>query len=78
MASSLYATNRLKKAREARGWSQAEMATMFSLETAIEVSQSLVQKWEIGERPITPDTALELARFMKVDIRDLVKRKQNG
>lgn len=76
MASSLYVTNQLKIGREAKGWSQEDLAAMFSLETGIPATRSLIQKWELGERTIAANTALEMARFMRIDIRELVKRKE--
>jgi transcriptional regulator with XRE-family HTH domain len=72
---SLYATKQLKKYRENKGYTQLEAAQLFSIEMEKEVALSTWQKWEQGTLAFTADTALMLARFFRVDLKDLVRRK---
>lgn len=73
----LFATKQLKAARVRKGWSQAELAGMLRAQAGIRASQSSIQKWENGVKPVLPDTALELSRMLGVkNVDELVERKE--
>ena len=59
-----------------KGWSQDELAKMLRANSGIRASQSAVQKWENGVKPVVPDTALELARMLQTDVDKIVERKE--
>lgn len=75
MTSKLYVTETLRLWRQAKGYTQEEMRSLFSLDTGKDVSFSTYQKWEQGTLYITPDFALELSRFTRIELKDLVERK---
>lgn len=75
VASKLYATSRLKELREAAGMTQQEFVGMLDIWLDEPVSLSTVQKWEQGQRPINPDTLLEIAKYFKVEPKELVVRR---
>ena len=72
----LFATKELKAARVRKGWSQDELASMLRAQAGIRASQSAVQKWENGVKPVVPDTALELARMLHVGVDKIVERRE--
>lgn len=71
----LYATSLLANKRTERGWTQAEFADVLSLASGEEVSLSAVQKWEIKDRTIPAALALEAAKLLNVQVRELVEQK---
>lgn len=71
----LYATSKLKEARENKGYTQLEAAQMFSIEMDKEVALSTWQKWEQSVLAFNADTALMLCRFFKVELKELIMRK---
>lgn len=73
--SKLYTTDKLVEWRVDRGYTQTEMAQLFGLSADKEVSLSTYQKWEQGNLNISPDMALELSRFTKIELKDLVVRR---
>lgn len=73
--SKLYATKMLKQWRNAREWSQAEFVGLFNIETNSNLSFSAYQKWEQGSLNLTPEKALELSRFTRIDLKDLLERR---
>ena len=75
MASKLYATDKLREYREAKGYTQQEMTSLFGIEADIGLSMSTYQKWEQGVLNITADNALMLSRFTRIELKDLVERK---
>ena len=70
-----YVTSRLKEFREARNWSQQELADFLQLQIGQKVSRSSVQKWENQERGLTGEFALEVARVTDIKIMDLVETR---
>ena len=76
MASKLFATAALKKYRESKGYTQQEMVGLLAIEMDIDLSFSTYQKWEQGTLPLTPDNALMISRFTKIDVRELLQRKE--
>lgn len=59
----------LKRCREAKGWSQAELAKRA------EISKRVLQNLEQGVRDVNKmalDTALRLADTLGVDVRDIM------
>ena len=70
-----YVTKKLKEYREAKGWSQQELADFLTLQIGQKVSRSSVQKWENQERGLTGEFALEVARVTDIKIMDLVETR---
>ena len=75
MASKLYTTGKLAEARAAKGYTQQELADLLTIETGKQLSISTLQKWEQGQLNITPEWALELSRFLRVELKELLVRK---
>lgn len=75
MASKLYATKRLKELRETNGLTQEEFVGMLCVWLDKPVSLSTVQKWEQGTRSMNPEVLLEVARYFKVEPKELVERR---
>jgi len=71
----LYLTNKLKEWREERGWTQNQVTEFIKLHLNKDVSLSLVQKWEDGIKPITPEMAVELIKIFKISSEDLFERR---
>lgn len=71
----LYATPMLKEWREAKGYTQQEMVGLLSIELDKDIAFSTYQKWEQGTLNLTPDNALELSRFTRISLQELVERK---
>lgn len=71
----MFATGKLKAARELKGWSQQEFADLLSLDANKSYSLSYIQKIETQVKPLTPDLALEISRFLRIDLKELVIRK---
>ena len=53
MSAKLYATNRLKDYREAKGYTQNEMVALVSIEMDKDFAMSTYQKWEQGTLNLT-------------------------
>lgn len=70
-----YATHRLRKYREERDWSQAQLAEFLSLQLNKSVTRSTVQKWEEGKRGIVAEQALEMSKILKIPVMELVARR---
>lgn len=70
-----YATTKLKELREKRGYTQKEMADLLSLELGRNVSESLYQKWEQGEQNLLPEQVLVIAKFARIDYKELVEQR---
>ena len=75
MASKLYVTNKLKELREAANMSQQEFVQMMGIWLDKPLSLSMVQKMEQGKRPINPELLLEIAKYFKVEPKELVERR---
>lgn len=75
MASKIFATPALKEYRESRGYTQHEMCTLMSIELERDVAMSTYQKWEQGTLALTPDSALLIARFTKIELKELIERR---
>lgn len=73
--SQFYAKPKLKQLREAAGYTQDQMAKLLTIKFGSEVSYSLYQKWELGERAIAPEQVLDLSVYFKIDYNELVTRK---
>jgi transcriptional regulator with XRE-family HTH domain len=71
----LFPTKKLKIARENRGYTQLEALQLFNVEMDEDIALSTWQKWEQGVLACSPDKALMLSRFFKVDLKELVVRK---
>jgi transcriptional regulator with XRE-family HTH domain len=75
MASKIFATSELKKYRESKGYTQLEMCSLLGIEMEKDVALSTYQKWEQGSLYLTPDSALMLSRFTRIQLKDLVAHK---
>jgi transcriptional regulator with XRE-family HTH domain len=75
MASKLYVTSRLKELRESNNMSQQEFVQMMGVWLDKPLSLSMVQKMEQGKRPINPELLLEIAKYFKVEPKELVERR---
>lgn len=75
MASKLYPTKRLKELREAAEITQEEFVGLMAVWLDEPVSLSMVQKWEQGKRPINPNMLLEIAKYFKVEPKEIVERR---
>lgn len=71
----LYATSSLKRGRELKGYTQQEVVDVITLTTEESLSFSAYSKIEQGVLPMSAQIALELARLLRVDIKDMVERK---
>lgn len=75
MKNKLYATASLGEGRRAKGWTQQQFADILAARVGKPVSLSVVQKWEIGNRAISPDMVVELSSCLNVSVTELVERK---
>lgn len=73
--SSLFVTTKLKDFRDSNGWSRKEFAELLSVQLNEEITESMLNMWERGERSITPNIALEIARIYKLELKELVERR---
>lgn len=71
----LYAKPQLAIRRRKRGWTQEQFATLLSLESGQNVSQSLVEKWEQRKRTINAEMALEIAKALRSDVREIIDQE---
>lgn len=71
----LYSSPLLKEYRVAKGYTQLEMCSLLSIELDKDVALSTYQKWEQGSLNLTPDMALQLSRFTRIPVKELVVRK---
>jgi transcriptional regulator with XRE-family HTH domain len=71
----LYATEALSAERKRRGINQQEMADLLSIKLGHNVSRSLYQKWEQGEKPVNTDDALSISRELDIAIKELWRAK---
>jgi transcriptional regulator with XRE-family HTH domain len=65
----------LKELRIERGYTQKEMADLLSLELGRPISESLYQQWEIGTQNMLPEQVLEIAKWAKIDTKELVEQR---
>lgn len=70
-----YATTKLKEIRDSRGYTQKEMADLLSLELGRPISESLYQQWEAGSQNMLPEQVLEVAKWARVGVQELVEQK---
>ena len=73
--SKIYAKQILKEWRESKGYTQQEMVGLLSIELDKDIAMSTYQKWEQGSLNLTPDNALELSRFTRIELKELVERR---
>ena len=73
--SNLFVTTKLKDFRDSNGWSRKEFAELLSVQLNEEITESMLNMWERGERSITPNIALEIARIYKLELKELVERR---
>ena len=73
--SKIYVSKELKDWREAKGYTQSEMAGLLTIAADKEISLSLYLKLEQGSISITAEWAVAISRFTKIDLKDLVVRK---
>lgn len=76
MASKLYVTKRLKELREEKDMTQQEFVSLMDVWLDEPVSLSLLQKWEQGQRPINPEILLEIAKYFRVEPKEIVERRE--
>jgi len=69
---------RVKKQRDRRGWSQADVAKMLGDKGIKGIYPTTVAKIESGERAVRIDEATALADLFEVSLDALVGRKQNS
>lgn len=70
-------TSRLRKFREDRDWSQKQLAGFLTLQIGKEISTETVNYWENKKRGANAEMALNVASALKIDVMELVERK-NG
>ena len=70
-----YATNEMKLAREKRGMTQAEAAQMLGIEMGRDIAMVTYQKWEQGALNITPENALMICRFFRLQPKEMLTSK---
>lgn len=75
VSNNIYITGALRSARETLGWTRKELADILSVSSGKEISESMVNHWERGDRPVTPDIALEISRNVQVELKDLIERR---
>lgn len=75
MANKIYATQLLREWREGKGYTQPEMTALLGIEMGRDIAISTYQKWEQGTLNLTPDNALEISRFTRIELKDLVARR---
>ncbi len=68
------ATKELRKQRKAKSWTVQEMVSMFNLESGQSISQSLYEKWEASDVPLSADSVLDLSRLLRVEPGSLVRK----
>src|SRR5690348_16512400 len=69
---------RVKKQRDRRGWSQADMAKMLGDKGIKGIYPSTIAKIESGERAVRIDEAAALADLFEVSLDALLGRKQHS
>jgi transcriptional regulator with XRE-family HTH domain len=69
---------RVKKRRDRRGWSQADVAKMLGEKGIKGIYPTTVAKIESGERAVRIDEAAALADLFEVSLDALLGRKQNS
>lgn len=62
--------------REEKKMTQQELADMVSIMQGIKVSMYTIRALEQGQRPITPELLLELAKFFKVNPNELAGERK--
>lgn len=72
----LFATKALKELRESKGYSQNDMIDLIVLENETSISPSTYQKIEQGSLSLTANLALDIAKLLRGDVRDLFERKE--
>lgn len=75
MKNKTYLTNMFKTWRTTIGYSQDETAEILEVLLKRKITQSMVQKWEAGKRPIDMKIAIEISRYIKVGISELIERR---
>lgn len=65
--------NSIRKAREAKGMSQEQLAVAVTENIADRVSQQAVAKWESGESNPRADKLVAIARVLGVTVDELLK-----
>lgn len=70
-----YPTAAFTQYRMDRDWSQQQMADYLTLQLGRPVSKSLVQKWEQGVKPVTPDSCIEIAKILQINVRELFEMR---
>lgn len=73
MNNSFYATKKMGEARRNKGWTQKQLAEVITLKTGVDVSLSLVQKWEIGNRAISDTMTVIVANLLDINVSDFVE-----
>lgn len=73
--SKLYVTSKLKELRESANMTQIDFANIMAVWLDEPISISLIQKWEQGQRPINPTALLEIAKYFKIEPKELVERR---
>lgn len=73
-----YATAKMREWREHKGYTQAEATALFNLESGSDISVSAWQQWENGVLNLQPEQVLEMARYMRLDYKELVEQRDNG
>lgn len=63
----------VRAAREARGWSQEVLAARLLKHTGVKLGQSGVVRLEKGHRPTRLNEAVDIARFLSIDLTPLLK-----
>lgn len=75
MAYKIYVNGKLKRMRESKNLTQQEFVSIMEVMTDEPISLSVVQKLEQGVRPINPELLLDIAKYFKVEPKQLVERK---
>lgn len=70
-----FATGRFKTYREARNWTQQQMANFLTLQMNQPVSRQDINYWEAQRRGMNAEKALMICDITHIPIMELVERK---
>lgn len=73
-----FATAKMREWREHKGYTQEEAKSLFNLETGLNISVSTWQQWETGVLNLQPEQVLEMSRYMRLNIEELVEQRENA
>lgn len=75
---SYYATKSVKKLRRLQNITQGDLVEILSVVLSKNVSISLYQKWEQGQRAVSRDTAMKITQELGGEFKELWTIKQTS